>query len=122
MPTVSCDFMVPLTVRVDTDLGEVLGAELYLESFQSCPQGVWVQERWWHRLFGRGYSRVTFRSAWISDYQDDSDEADWLGGEFVDGENETADAALALADRIAVDPDFMRLRVIAAPTEDGDEG
>jgi hypothetical protein len=118
MPTVSCDFMVPLSVTVDTDSGDVLHAELYLESFQSCPTGVWIRERWWHRLLSRrGYSRVTFRSAYITDYQDDVHDDDWIGGEYVDGQNPVADEALALADRIELDPDFMRLRW--KPLEDG---
>ena len=120
MPEVSCDYMVPLSVRVDTETGLVLSAELHLESFQSCPQGWWTPERWWHRLFSRRAQRVTFRSAWISDYQDTSDEADWLEGEFVDGENATADAALLLADQIdVVAPKMMRLVWTVAESSEG---
>ena len=84
---ITCDYSVPLTVRVDIKTEEVLEVWLHLESFQSSPPGRF-------RKVG-GEQEVWFRDA-FTEY-----------GEFCDGENIIADRALAIADRVRItNPEF----------------
>ena len=84
---VTCDYSVPLTVRVNLDTGTVEEVNLHLDSFQSSPSGRFQK-------IG-GDLEVHFRDAFLD------------GGEFVDGEHPIGDRALAIADRVRiVNPEF----------------
>jgi hypothetical protein len=84
---VTCDYSVPLTVRVNIKTEQVEDVWLHLDSFQSSPSG---------RFQKIGGDLVAhFRDAFLE------------GGEFVDGEHPIGDRALAIADRVRIsNPEF----------------
>lgn len=86
---VSCDYLVPLTVRVNVDTGRVLGVELHLDGFQQSAPGWFTQDKG-SLPPQEGDHQITLRQAFIH------------GHEFADGEHPLADAALAIADRVDV--------------------
>lgn len=94
MPEVTCDYMVPMTVRVDTDRGEVLEVWIHLESFQNPPRGWYASEK--------GGERLALRQAFLSTTEET--------GEFVDGESKLGDEALAIVDRLELATNEIELR------------
>jgi hypothetical protein len=89
---ITCDYSVPLTVRVNVDTGEALEVLLHLDSFQSLPRG--------RHQDSRGFD-VYFRDVFISGIEGVAD------GEYCDGEHPLADEAFAIADRVKiVNPEF----------------
>jgi hypothetical protein len=101
---VTCDYSVPLTVRVNVDTGEALEVNLHLDSFQSSPPG------WFKRPSVLDFAGATqeteeypacFRDVFISGIEGVAD------GEYCDGEHPLADEAFAIADRVKiVNPEF----------------
>lgn len=85
---VTCDFLVPLTVRVDVETGQALEVWLHLESFQSSLPGRFIQEH------GENL-HVMLRNAFVD------------GHYFADGDDPIGDKALAIADRVTInEPEF----------------
>lgn len=92
MPEITCDYMVPLTVGVNTDTGEVTHVTLHLESFQSSMPGRFIRIEADGSFVGD--ETTYFRNAY----------GDGIGehGYAADGESELGDKALAIGDRVTI--------------------
>lgn len=114
MPAITCDFSVPLTVRVDTDTGEVKEVWLHLDSFTSAPRGRFTRTK-----EDGSTQEVYLRNAFLAE-EDDRPGGD---GYACDGESKLGDKALALADRVriaggvvTVGPEFQLPFTVDDPT------
>jgi hypothetical protein len=94
---VTCDYMVPMTVRVNVGTGEVTEVWLHLESFQSSTPGRFKQ------TLPNGEVREIYLRNAFSDEITHRDGVTPLYGYACDGESELGDKALAIADRVTLD-------------------
>lgn len=93
---ITCDFLVPLTVRVNVETGQATEVWLHLEEFQSSASG------WFAPVGAPVDSEIKFclRNAFIA-FGDGEDYC-------ADGESELGDKALAIADRVRIiNPEFQ---------------
>jgi len=102
---ITCDYMVPMTVRVNVETGEAVSVWLHLESFQSSQRGRFTQTDADGKV-----TETYFRNA-FSDRIEKSHDGRELYGYGCDGENELADQALAIGDRVTLHPNDIEIEL-----------
>ena len=98
--TVTVDYMVPLTVRLNYDTGEVSEVWLHLDSFQSSPPG---------KFTGPDGNTTCFHDVFFGS---DGWPEEVAGKELVAGEHPLVERALELGSRVRIKPAEMSLNFV----------